>query len=337
MSKLLKIRKKIILQVIGVSLGLFCFLNTASASISVARAFYELARQNNTQKIESLLYRGYSLESIDENGYNPVCIAVSRQDRKTYNVLTSYGANKKPSCLKKVPESAYRRFFGTNPVTREAIHNQSDAPYWLGVALLGGGATAAAFALGGGSSSGSSKDTGDDSGSEENSKIENCEVQEKDKCIKCEENYELSRTGKTCTLTIKCPANSKYSSVTKKCECNSGYEHFGDSEKCYKKIDGCATQEKDKCQACDISKYILYDNKCYTLVENCRTYEKGKCDVCEDGFLLTNNKCIRDCPNNTHYDAQKKECVCNSGYGKYGKTGDDACYKTIDKAPQNSK
>ncbi len=327
MSKFLKIRRKIFFQVIGISLGLFCFLNTANASISVARAFYELARQNNTQKIESLLYRGYSLESVDENGYNPVCIAVSRQDKETYNVLTSYGANKKPSCLKTIPESAYRRFFGTSPITRETVHNQSDAPYWLGVALLGGGATAAAFALGGGSSGG--KESGS-TGGEEFGKIENCKVQEKDKCLRCEDNYELSRTGKTCTLTIKCPANSKYNSATKQCECNSGYNHFGDNENCYKNIDGCMSQSKNECKACDTSKYVLYDNKCYTLVENCRTYDKGKCDVCEDGFLLANNKCIRDCPNNTHYDAQKKECVCNSGYGKYGAQGDDTCYKTID-------
>ena len=37
----------------------------ATGKISVARAFFELARQNNTQKIEGLLHRGYSLESLD--------------------------------------------------------------------------------------------------------------------------------------------------------------------------------------------------------------------------------------------------------------------------------
>ena len=326
MFKNLNIKRKIIIWSASVFCGIACFVDTASASISVSRAFYELARQNNTQKIESLLYRGYSLESVDENGYNPVCIAVSRQDRVSYNVLTSYGANKKPSCLKLVPESSYRRFFGSNPVQKEIIKDESDTPYWMGVALLGGGATALAFALKGGSGGGSGGGS-----SEEYEEIDGCEPgwQNKDKCTLCKNNYTLSKDGKKCILSIKCPSNSEYNSSTEKCECKKGYGNFGNEEKCYKKMEGCLSQREDKCEKCD-ENYIHYNDMCYKRVENCKTYEEGKCSDCNEGYILDGNKCIVDCPENSTYNISKKACICDSGYGKYGQTGDDKCYKSIE-------
>ena len=131
-------------------MGVFCMIKRVEASISVARAFYELASANNTQKIEALIHRGYSLESVGENGYNPVCMAVARQDKSAYKVLVSYGAKKTPSCLNKIPENAYRRFFGTNRVVENVPSYESDTPYLTGTALLGGGAIIAAYALRGG-------------------------------------------------------------------------------------------------------------------------------------------------------------------------------------------
>ncbi len=334
MFKYLKIRRKIILCAICAFCCVLFFSATSSASMSVARAFYELARQGNARKIESLLYRGYSLESVDENGYNPVCIAVSMQDKKSYVVLTSYGATKKPSCLKNISDSSYRRFFGNSPAPKEKVENKSDSPYIITTALLGAGATAAAFALAGGSSSGGGGASEDDP---EYPKIANCTIQNKDRCDKCEENYTVSNNGKKCILSITCPSNSSYSSATKKCECNSGYEHFGDAEKCYKKIEGCTQQQKGECKSCNDSEYFLYDSKCHKKIENCEKYNKDKCSECAEGFLLTNNKCIKDCPENTEYDTQKKECICKNGYGKYGQAGDDKCYRKIDNCNKQNK
>lgn len=112
MIKYMKIKRKVVLLAAALVCGVIGAAEAAGGNISVARAFYELARQNNTQKIETLLERGYSLESVDERGYNSVCISVIRQNRPAYKVLTGYGANKSPECLKKIPDSAYRRFFG---------------------------------------------------------------------------------------------------------------------------------------------------------------------------------------------------------------------------------
>ena len=116
MFKCMKINNKVKTFVLAIFVGNICGNSSAKATIRDARAFYELARQNNTQKIESLVYRGYSLESVDEDGYNPVCLSVLRRDKSAYKVLVSYGAKKRPECLEKIPESEYRRFFGVNPL-----------------------------------------------------------------------------------------------------------------------------------------------------------------------------------------------------------------------------
>ena len=77
-SKYMKINKKIFLTILVIMLTTLQ-AQAASDRITVAKAFYELAHQNNIGKMESLLNRGYSLESIDENGYNPVCLSVIKQ------------------------------------------------------------------------------------------------------------------------------------------------------------------------------------------------------------------------------------------------------------------
>ena len=86
MIKYMKIKRKIVLLAAALVCGVIGVAEAAGGNISVAGG-YELARQNNTQKIETLLERGYSLESIDERGYNSVCISVIRQNRPAYKVL----------------------------------------------------------------------------------------------------------------------------------------------------------------------------------------------------------------------------------------------------------
>ena len=108
----MKINKKIYTILMALICGIPLLANAAGGKISVARAFYELAGRNQTQKIENLIQKGYSLESVDERGYNAICLSVIRQNHKAYKVLSSYGASEHPQCLKKIPDSAYRRFFG---------------------------------------------------------------------------------------------------------------------------------------------------------------------------------------------------------------------------------
>lgn len=292
----MKIKRKILLFIVSVLSLYTAEVRAAGGQITVARAFYELARQNNPQKIESLLNKGYSLESVDERGYNPVCLAVVKGDRQAYNTLTSYGANKKPTCLQRIPESAYKRFFGTYPVKTVATPPaySSDTPYLIGAAILGTGAVVGAYLLRGElDSDGDSPGPGPGPGPEK----------------KCQ--------------------NGTYNEQTKKCDCWSGFDNYGDDSTCYATINHCATQKKDKCNACEPT-YVLKDNLCYAPINNCKVQDGGICKECFSGYGIHDGDgtyCYIDIPNCENQ--VKNTCTkCISGYGTYG--DDTQCYQTIE-------
>lgn len=368
MFKCMKIKYKIKALVWAVFLMIVCVCSNANASISVSRAFYELARQNNTQKIESLMYRGYSLESVDENGNNPVCLSVLRQDKKAYQTLVSYGAKKKPECLKNVPQSTYRRFFGTNLVHKAPKVYTSDTPYNTSAVLLGGGAIITAFALKG-ATDGSGGGKKDDNANDENNKDDGNNDDKKEcqenstydpiakKCV-CNDGYDNFGSKTTCyknidncstqqyekckkckegyvlynnmcTLEEDCPANSVFNPSTRKCDCNLGYGHYGDTRACYKTIEYCAEQKKNTCNVCQ-SNYLIDENKCYLKVAQCKAQEKDICTECNFGYGAHSGD-GRTCYKNIPYcDIQSKnQCTqCVSGFGTHG----DAlnCYKDVE-------
>jgi len=301
MDKYMKIKRKIILWILALSSVFAINANAESGKITVAKAFYELARQNNTQKIESLLDRGYSLESVDEHGYNPVCLSVIRQDKRTYNILTSYGANKSPRCLNNIPESAYKRFFGkyqTTAIKTSTPKYISDTPYWIGAAVLGTGAVVAAYALRGETDNGDSGGGGGGGGGDDPTK----------KCT-----------------------NGEYNVVTKVCNCWDGYGKYGsDDTICYKTIPHCTAQNKDTCSSCE-NNYHLKDNVCYPPINNCKIQDGGICTECYEGFGVHGGDgtfCYTDIPYcKTQETSFCRECI--TGYGTHN--GDNTqCYKDIE-------
>lgn len=266
-----------------------------ASGITVARAFYELAHQNNTQKIELLLNKGYSIESVEEHGYNPVCLAVVKQDRAAYKTLISYGAAKKPSCLQKVPENAYQRFFGTSPAgaTFSAMTYTSDVPYLIGATALGIGAVATAYALRGDTDKNDHGGGGGGGGGGDDDKT--------------------------------CP-NGTYDKSAKKCICNNGYDNYGDNEACYASVAYCKKQSKATCTECN-SGYSLKDNVCYPPIDNCQTQDGNICKECKAGYSLKDNVCYPPIANCKIQDGNIcKEC--NSGFGIYGGDGTH-CYVSI--------
>ncbi len=321
MGNLLKLNIKIIALLAFALSFIAGKTNAAESGISVAHSFYTLAKQNNTQKIESLLHRGYSLESHDSRGYNPVCIAVSRQDKKAYNTLVSYGANKTPSCLKKIPESAYFRFFGVYPQTEVATSYVSDKPYLLGTAALAAGAVTAAYLLrgstGGGSDSGG--DNPDDPNNPDNPDNPNPPVNEcengtmtggkcvcnsgfymwENKCLNmishctkqnrpglcqtCEDGYQLSGDKSACFAKIL-NCQTQVNAICEKCVAGYGV-HKGDGTVCYADIDYCGDQERDVCKTC-MAGYGQHGNerKCYKNIDNCVDQVQTKCRNCAPGF-----------------------------------------------------
>lgn len=299
----MKIKRKILLFVVSVLSLYTAEVKAAGGQITVARAFYELARQNNPQKIESLLDKGYSIESVDERGYNPVCLAVVKGDRASYNTLTSYGANKRPSCLDRIPESAYKRFFGVYPtktVPSTPVFT-SDTPYLIGAGILGAGAVVGAYLL-----RGKLDNDGDSPGPGPGPSPE-------DKCH-----------------------NGTYNPQTKKCDCWSGFDNYGDDSNCYATINHCASQTKDKCNACETS-YILKDNLCYAPINNCKVQDGGICIECFDGYGIYGGDGTFCYTNIVNCEDQLKDtCTrCSAGYGTYGDI--TRCYKTIENCMNQEK
>ena len=281
----------------------------SDGKISVAKAFYELARQNNVKKIESLQLRGYSIDSPDERGYTPVCLSVINQDKRAYKTLVSYGANKQPSCLKQIPESAYKRFFGNYPVKEAAKTYVPDAPYTIAAAVLGAGAITAAIALKGDTNGGEKDETG---GGESGG-----------------EGGDDKPTPPDPEKPEDCPENSHFVPHKGICECNPGYGHYGHPSKCFGKIPNCKNQEKDTCKQC-IPTYILDAGICYAPIKNCQKQVGGKCEQCVAGFG-THNGNGSVCYANIERCQIQKEDKCEQCIPGYGTHGDPhSCHKNID-------
>lgn len=309
----MKIMNKIFFCVFVAVVSFSCNVKAEKTQISVARAYYELARQNNTQKIEALLHKGYPLSSVDSRGYNAVCISIVNQDKKAYKTLVSYGASKNPPCIQRIPDNVYHRFFGVYPNKTVVSPYTPDEPYLISAAVLGAGALTGAVLLisgsGGGGSGGSSDEDDGNSGGNDDNKDDEKEDED--------------------PVQPNCPANSHYNQKTKKCECNVGYGNYGDNSQCYASIPHCTDQVKDVCKSCD-SSYIYKDGKCYAPISNCKIQDGGECKECIGGYGVHSGDGTMCYINIEHCDVQNKDTctTCGSGYGVHQGDG-KICYENI--------
>ena len=306
--------------ILGVLLYACCFASAAWAAggtISVARAFYELARQNNSQKIEILLEKGYSIESVDERGYNAICLSVIRQDRPAYNVLASYGAKTTPECLKQIPNSSYRRFFGITAQQTAVKEYSSDKPYLLGTAALAAGAITAAYIFRGdtdGSSGGGGEEEGggEEGGGEEGGGDEPEPVPE-------------------------CPANSHWDEASEQCLCDPGFDHYGSETGCYPPIANCEEggQSSDTCPDNCIAGYGNHGDirHCYQDIEHCINQVRDTCRQCQEGYDTMgdpyhcyNTETCKAYPNSI--PLADGTCVCNEYKGYHGDPYNGGCQQT---------
>lgn len=302
MGMSMKKKNKILLLLSVLTVCVVGLSKPVSAQMSVAEAFYALAHQNNTQKIESLLHRGYSLESVDENGYTPVCVSVLKNDKEAYKTLISYGADEKPLCLKKLPEEAYRRFFGYS-VQPDVTHTYvSDNPYLIGAAALAAGTVTAAYVFRGDTNDGHKK-----------------------------EDTQLPPVNPIDPNT--CPSNSSYSSLTGQCECDLGFDHYGDEKGCYRQIENCSEQTGNKCYKC-MGKYVLQNDVCYAPIPYCSKQNGEICERCDSGYGTHNGNgkiCYKDISNCISQELDTCE-TCAQGYGTHEDTHN--CYANIDNCEQ---
>ena len=300
----MKINRKIVAMLMAIALMPVKDIYAAGTRITAAQAFYALAKQNNIPKIQMLRMKGYSIESTDARGYNPVCIAIMRQDRQAYRTLISQGANQSPPCIKKIPESLNRRFFGLRAMqtsikekSKYAPGQWSDTPLMIGAGALGAGAIAAAIIFRG--------DTKGDSGG-------------------------VEPTPPTPTPTDKCE-NGTYDKKTNKCNCNAGYGNYGNDKACYADIANCEKQNTSICSQC-VTGYILNDNKCYAQIANCTKQTIDKCTQCDNGYGLyggDGSACYKE----IDYCAVQSQNICTqciTGYDSYGDPSKTRCYKKIE-------
>lgn len=355
MNKYMKINTKVKALLAALSVMQFFAIQAKAQTVTVAQAFYEVARQNNASKIAMLINRGYSIESLDEKGYNAVCLAVAKQDRDAYKFLIRHGAKAKPSCLQKISDNDYKRFFGKK--TSQLI--KTDKPYLIGAAVLGAGAVATAYALRGSTNGGKSdkkdqtpeKDECINGTYDEETKtcvcgagydhygdkkvcyknIEHCTNQKKETCTSCEENYYIGNN--------QCYAQINHCKVQKGnlCEtCNNGYgTHKGDKKICYSDIAHCIDQETTSCIECETG-YGTYDGNgaCYATIPHCLNQQQSSCLQCEPGYntygdphnCYKKNPCAAY-PNTVPYkENNQTKCRCDENKGYAGEPG--SCRQT---------
>ena len=325
----MKINKKICALLAFLLCGISVKSYAAGGTVSVARAFYELARQNNVEKIETLLQRGYSVESVDERGLNAVCLSVVRQDKKAYNVLTAYGANATPACLKKVPDSSYRRFFGISAEQSAVKEYTPDEPYLLGTAALAASAITAAYIFRGDTdgSSGGEEEGGEGGGDEGEGGGDEGEGG----------GDEGEGGGDEPEPIPECPANSHWDEASEQCLCDPGFDHYGSETGCYPPIANCEEggQYADTCPDNCVPGYGNHGDirRCYLNIEHCADQDRNSCRRCEDGYDTFGNpsKCYstKTCeqyPNSIPTD--DGTCVCNEYRGYHGDPYNGGCSQT---------
>lgn len=162
----------------------------------------------------------------------------------------------------KIPDSAYRRFFGLSPKQTPIKSYKPDSPYLIGTAALAAGAVAAAYIFrgdtdGGSGGGGENPDPDPDPGDD-------------------------------------CPPNSHLQDGI--CICDSGYGNYGDMPNCHATVANCSVQEADQCKTCN-GGYILENNVCYAQIDHCIAQSGKTCSQCETGFGIhggDGTKCYPD-------------------------------------------
>ena len=82
-----------------VGLLLTSHTHAAMAWGTIADTFYDAAKSGQSQKVQSLLNRGYSINQTDSSGSTALCKAAADNNVRAYNLLIQYGANPYVACM----------------------------------------------------------------------------------------------------------------------------------------------------------------------------------------------------------------------------------------------
>ena len=304
--------------------------------------FYNTASAGNLQGLQSMIYRGLSLESTNQNGDTAICVAIRSQDAIAYRTLKQAGADIEPSCLKKISDEQKDAFFEQNDPEYAEQRSKSKWSKTGTAVLIGGGVAAGVIALaasGGGSGGGHSDDSTPIAPTcEDNPCGEGCFNN-----LTCPAGQVCSSSN-TCGGCESCAVKSECTSIANKCNagcytnlvCQAGYEcaaknECGGCESCTKKsicatnkcASGCYTDigcgenkactAHNTCGGCTRCDYINHPN-----ANHCVDFDTKNniCLRCRSGYTAVDGICQPDKPSHcVKYDYTTKICsMCDAGY-----------------------
>ena len=304
--------------------------------------FYNTASAGNLQGLQSMIYRGLSLESTNQNGDTAICVAIRSQDAIAYRTLKQAGADIEPTCLKKISDEQKDAFFEQNDPEYAVQRSKSKWSKTGTAVLIGGGVAAGVIALaasGGGSGGGHSDDSTPIAPTcEDNPCGEGCFNN-----LTCPAGQVCSSSN-TCGGCESCAVKSECTSIANKCNagcytnlvCQAGYEcaaknECGGCESCTKKsicatdkcASGCYTDigcgenkactAHNTCGGCTRCDYINHPN-----ANHCVDFDTKNniCLRCRSGYTAVDGICQPDKPSHcVKYDYTTKICsMCDAGY-----------------------
>ncbi|ELP92212.1 protein serine/threonine kinase, putative [Entamoeba invadens IP1] len=124
------------------------------------------------------------------------------------------------------------------------------------------------------------------------SKFENCEECIFKRCSKCSNGYYLeNNSNSSLCVDMRC---KEMESKEKCLTCTDDYI-LSDNGKCVQKISSCGFYKDGKCVECENNSFYLDDNKCTMNPSNleCTQYTPIGCLVCDDDFYLDNGNCTK--------------------------------------------
>ena len=170
-----------------------------------------------------------------------------------------------------------------------------------------------------------------------------CDKSNEDKlCIKCIDDYYLTKDKISCTKEIHCSTGNKKTGLCNWCEDNY-YLDLKD-RKCKsnsenKELKYCKILNGGICSECDKYYYLTKNNKC-TITSHCSKAKNGICLKCSDSFHLgldkkctnikkciysNNNECI-ECEDGFYYERENK--TCKKAIGNFTNCKANSYYKS---------
>ena len=297
-------------------------------------ALYDLASRGDVSAINNARSRGLNIDSVNGRGNSGLCEAAIRGNARAFRAFLQAGASPYHPCTQNI--DGFQKFM--NAVVRAPMTNLDTAVLGAGAGqsmslgtktLIGAGVVAAGAGVavavsgggggGGGGSSACTKYKGEDGGCYE---ILNCQNGSKQKNASCDCSLAPGYIGTVCDIPNPC--SGYYAS------CGAGYHAISDT-----------------CRSGETIKYRCEANACQGYEISCpKGYTPSSVDTCNRGGIITYkcfpNDCtgysMTTCP--TGY-AESDYCEtpttryvkcdnCAAGYDKWGGSGDDKCYRTLE-------